>query len=301
MRLGRGIGHGTVRQPRMLVVLTLTYLMVATALMVWRRIVITPDYLFFLLMPIALVSGRLFTWIAQWTPFIGLLLGWEAMRGLAGQSGATVRTGNLGPELWLFHGQLPTLTLQGWLDHGALGQIMNDAATVVYLLHFPAIVAVAMILWLSNGRAFGGYVTAVLLLCLAAFVVFLTLPTAPPWWAAEHGLIQGMDHIFPRTLPSQVSPYYQSLNPNDVAADPSLHAALPFLGFMAVRQVSRRWSLVVLTWAAIVWFTVVYLGEHYVLDAVTGVACAGLAWGVVQRLSPVRRRVVMLDRAYATG
>lgn len=270
-------------------VISLAYLGIATGLMVARHVVLTPDYLFFLLMPLAFLSGRFVSWLTHWTPFVGLLLAWEAMRGVADKAGAAVSSGNLRPELWLFRGHLPTLVLQGWLDHGTLGRVVNEVTTLVYLLHFPAILAVAMVLWLADGRAFGAYVAAILLLCLGAFAVFLVMPTAPPWWAAEHGLIQGLDHVFLRTLPNSVSPYYASLDPNPVAADPSLHAAMPFVGFLAARRVSRTASLAVLAWAVLVWFTIVYLGEHYVLDAVTGVVWASLAWAAVGLSSRIQR------------
>ncbi len=97
-----------------------------------------------------------------------------------------------------------------------------------------------------------------------------------------HGAITGVQKIIATTLPSAVSPYYAALNPNPVAAFPSLHAAFPFLGFLAVREVfSRRAAWAVLAWCVAVWFSVVYLGEHYVVDVIAGVALAALVWWVL--------------------
>ncbi|MBJ7599736.1 phosphatase PAP2 family protein, partial [Candidatus Nephthysia bennettiae] len=48
-----------------------------------------------------------------------------------------------------------------------------------------------------------------------------------------------------------------------------------------------------------VWFSVVYLGEHYVLDVVAGVALAGTSWGIGGMLWQPRvagRRLAVLRR-----
>jgi hypothetical protein len=116
----------------------------------------------------------------------------------------------------------------------------------------------------------------------AAFVVFLLWPTAPPWWAAYHQEFSGLDRIFQHTLVSNLDGLYAALSPNPVAAIPSLHAAVPFLAFLALRRVWPRASLLALGWSAVVWFAIVYLGEHYVLDAVVGVAWAAAFWWLVQ-------------------
>ncbi len=69
-----------------------------------------------------------------------------------------------------------------------------------------------------------------------------------------------------------------------MAIGPSLHAAMAWLSFLTVRRISQRWSLLVLVWGGLVWFAIVYLWEHYLLDAVGGVASASRAWAAVRRL-----------------
>ena len=266
------------------------YLAVVTAVMIWRRVVVTPDYLLVVLVPIAVLSGRLSRWLADWIPFVAVLLAWEAMRGLAPHLvSATVHMGSLRPERFLFAGKLPTVALQHHLDHGRLGELVNDASTIVYFCHFPVTLGVGMVLWLTERRAYLRYVVAMVVMCLVAFTFFVLYPTAPPWWAADHGAIHGMRRIFEVTLPSTLSPYYRSLDPNPVAAVPSLHAAMPFLGFLAIRSVWRRAGWAMLGWCVVVWFSVVYLGEHYALDVVTGVVLATTAWLITG--TPLARRL----------
>jgi hypothetical protein len=71
---------------------------------------------------------------------------------------------------------------------------------------------------------------------------------------------------------------------NPIAAMPSLHAALPALcALIGLHEFGRRsWPL--FAWAALVVFAIVYLGEHYLVDAVAGVLLAGAVSFVVYRV-----------------
>ncbi len=129
-------------------VLSARYLALATAIMVWYRLVVTPDYLLFLLVPVALLSGTIGRWVADWVPFVAL---------------------------------------QDLIDHGRLGSAVNQVATVVYLSHFPAILGLGMMPWLVDRHVFIAHSTALLVLCLGAFMIYLVLPTAPPGTPASTG------------------------------------------------------------------------------------------------------------------
>ena len=85
-----------------------------------------------------------------------------------------------------------------------------------------------------------------------------------------------------------MSRYYNGLNPNPVAAFPSLHAAFPFLGFLALRRVYPRAAWLAFVWCILVWFSVVFLGEHYVVDVIAGVALAALSWWVMMKVAVPR-------------
>jgi membrane-associated phospholipid phosphatase len=267
-----------------LLAVAVVYLLGISAIMIWRRIVITPDYLFLIMVPLALLAGRLARFLREWVPFVALMLGWEAMRGLAPTLGASVHTGGLDAEKILFAGYVPTVLLQQWVAAIHLRGFMDPATTIIYFGHFAVTLGVAMLLWLWDRPRFLQYSTALLGMSFAAFLIFVTVPTAPPWWAADHGLFQGMHRIFAVTLPSRLSPYYRSLNPNPVAAIPSLHAAFPFLTYLILR---RRYPLaagLALAWCLLVFWSVVYLGEHYVVDILAGAVLAIIALVVVRRL-----------------
>ena len=269
------------RRPGPLVVAALAYLTVASGVMIWRGISVSPDYLVLLMVPVALASGRFLRFLGDWVPFVALFLGYEAMRGIASKSGIAPHVGSLASaETWLFGGHLPSAELQAHLRSGAL----DYASTVVYFCHFAVPLAIGLALWIADRTQFLRYVVALLGMSFTAFVVFLLLPSAPPWMAQQQGYVHGFSRIIGTTLPSAVSPYYNSLNPNPVAAMPSLHAAFPFLGFLALLPVWPRAAYAALAWSLMVWFAVVYLGEHYAIDVFAGVLLVLVAWTVTMRV-----------------
>ncbi|MGH2511882.1 MAG: phosphatase PAP2 family protein, partial [Candidatus Limnocylindrales bacterium] len=85
------------------------------------------------------------------------------------------------------------------------------------------------------------------------------------------------------------------INPNDVAAFPSLHAAYPTLAFLFARRAFGRIGWLMLGYAACVWFAVIYLGDHYLVDVLGGIGYALVAyWAVIHAPGWFRR---LVDRA----
>ena len=271
---------GYVRRPGPLVAVSLAYLLLVSGVMIWRGISVSPDYLLLILVPIALLSGRLLGFLRDWVPFIALFLGYEAVRGIAPKSGIPVHYRFIiSVDKALFGGTDPSRWLQAHL--GSL-RWLAIACTVVYFCHFVIPITVGMVLWLVDRVQFLRFVVALLAMSFAAFVVFLLVPVAPPWLADKHHLLPGVHSLI--ALPSAVSPYYNWLNPDAAAAFPSLHAAYPLLAALALWPVTRRGAALAFIWCAAVWFSVVYLGQHYVTDVIGGIVFAVGTWLVITQL-----------------
>jgi membrane-associated phospholipid phosphatase len=278
------------------VVIALVYLAATSGVMIWRGISVSPDYILLLAVPIALLSGRFLGFLRDWIPFIAIYLGYEALRDIAGRTGIAPHLQDIASiESGLFGGHVPSAVLQAWTP-GTFGRVLAFAATVVYFAHFVVPFGVGLILWLADRTQFLRYAVGLMGMSFLGFFIFLLLPTAPPWYAENHGVIHGVTKLLGTTLPSAISPYYQALYKtllsDPVAAFPSLHVGFPFLSFLALRGVYPRAAWLALIWTMCVTFSVVYLGEHWVVDAIGGVVFAALCWMVLMRVVVPHVRVL---------
>ncbi len=298
------------RNDRILLWAVGAYIVILSALMLVRGVSITPDVLLvaFGLAAVLLGRGRLF--VRDWIPFIGLFFAYELMRGYADNIGLAVHvTDVLAIERLLFFGNVPTQVLQDALHPATGTDPLASAATIFYFLHFPLPIAVGFFLWLRRRRVYYDFVAALILLAMAGFATYVLLPVAPPWWAAEHGFLPGPDGL-PAIVYLKEQGFDQlaslfgfeghyiysytvyDINPNQVAAFPSLHAAFPFLGFLFARRAFGRVGWLLLAYSVCVWFSIVYLADHYVVDIIGGLLYASAAYWAVIHAPAWFRRVI---------
>ncbi len=295
------------RNDRLLVAGVLAYAALVVVLMIVGGVAITPDVLAvaFGLAAVLLGRGRLF--LRDWLPFIVLLLAYELMRGVADDAGLPLHAADLArAEQILALGNLPTQVLQDAFRPAAGVDPVALAATVVYMLHFALPLATGFVLWLWRRPQYYDFVASLILLSIAGFVTYLLLPAAPPWYVALHGMLNGPDgspviaYLKPgafETLATTLgfdgryaySLAFGSVNPNLVAAFPSLHVAYPFLAFLVLRRAFGRIGWLALGYTSLVAFSVVYTGDHWIIDGLAGVAYAYIAFYAVVH-APARLR-----------
>ena len=109
-------------------------------------------------------------------------------------------------------------------------------------------------------------------------VVYWALPTAPPWWAAERGHTEPIRRIMVEAGEKFWKrlwwPLYDGLEGNPFAAMPSLHFATSVMAARVLSDVARGPGALAWAYALTLGFGLVYLGEHYVLDLIAGLALA---------------------------
>jgi hypothetical protein len=117
------------------------------------------------------------------------------------------------------------------------------------------------------------------------------LPTAPPWYAARHGLMGDGHTPELRRMMVEYGEFfwgarwtrlYGVFGGNPLAAMPSLHFATSVQAAHALAATGRAAGAFGWTYTRVLGFALVYLGEHYVVDLLAGLA---LAEGV-HRLAP---------------
>jgi membrane-associated phospholipid phosphatase len=117
---------------------------------------------------------------------------------------------------------------------------------------------------------------------------YWAVPTAPPWWAAEQGLMKEpmrriMFEVGEPLWGDLWGPLYKALGGNPWAAMPSLHFATSVSGAVSLSEASAGEGAIGWAYALTLGFGLVYLGEHYVTDLLAG---AGLV-GAVRRADDV--------------
>ena len=172
-------------------------------------------------------------------------------------------------------GGQPNVALQRALARPALpaARLRADVAHWAWFVQPHA--AVAWILWRHPER-FPRSAASMCAVFDLGLIGYFAVPTAPPWWAAEQGRIGGlrriMEDVGRRFWGRLWGPLYGFLGGNPLAAMPSLHFAT---SVMAAHELGETGGLpAVLGWAyaGTLGFALVYMGEHYVLDLLAGLA-----------------------------
>ena len=267
-----------IRRPGALLIGSVIYLSILFAVMLWRGISIEPEWVVLALLLIAVAMGRGRTFLADWLPFLLLFIAYEAMRGFASKTGFAPHDLS-GIERAVFAGTLPTLTLQHHFYDPAHVGWQDLVAMFLYFMHFPLPIVVGFIFWVRSRDHYHRFIAALLLMCFVAFLTYLFWPSAPPWWEFSADRVppgQVVHKILNETVDKLwgnnyfVTPLYTSLNPNQFAAFPSLHAAFPMLGAVYAWRRYRWLSVALITWSVCLIASIVYLGEHYLVDALDG-------------------------------
>jgi hypothetical protein len=293
---GKPHAHLGRRNDRLLLGAVAAYAILLSILMIARGISVTPDVVVVSFGLAALLLGRGKLFLRDWIPFVALFFAYELMRGYADKFGLTIHvTDVISLERIVGLGGLPTQFLQGLFHSGAASSPDNLAtiSVVFYFLHFPLPLAIGFLLWIHQRRVYYDYVGALIVLSMAAFVTYLLLPVAPPWWAEKFGYVTGVLHLRDTGFNGLAQLFgfgnyfysysVYSISSNDVAAFPSLHAAYPFLAFLFARRAFGRAGWLMLAYTACIWFAIVYLGEHWVVDIIGGVVYAYAAYFAVMR------------------
>lgn len=252
------------------------YILGMTALMIWQGVGIAPDRYALILLLGALLVRRTREFLMDWIPFLFILISYDFLRGFADNLSTRVNFHDLLlADKILFAGIIPTQTLQEHFYNAGRVQWYDVLATIFYFLHFALPLGFGYLLWLFQRDRFRQFVIGILLLSYAGWLTFLVFPSAPPWLAAQEGLLPGVSQIlndslalFPAAL--ELPTIYHRLNPNPVAALPSMHAAYPFLVLLFAWQFFGRKALFFLIYVLAAWISFVYLGEHYVIDILVG-------------------------------
>ena len=254
--------------------------------MLWRGISIEPEFVVLALLLIAITLGRGRSFIVDWLPFLVLFLAYEEMRGFASKTGFAPHDLS-GLERAVFGGSIPTLVLQHAFYRPGVVSPQDLIGMFFYFMHFPLPIVVGFVFWYNRREHYWRFISALILMCFIAFATYLFFPSAPPWYQFPHEVVK-INNATVATLWQGkyfVSQIYTSFNPNQFAAFPSLHAAFPALAAGYAWRRYRALSIALVGWSLAVLLSIVYLGEHYVVDALAGYVYVAVAMLIVELVS----------------
>jgi hypothetical protein len=261
------------------------YAVLSIALMASHAVGITSEHAILIGLVLFAVVGKARPFVWDWLPFLFVAVMFEDLTGVGAQiAGAVHSAGPIVFEKTILGGVVATTWLQDRLGHGTFQHVFSVALVAEYLFHFAAPLVAGLWLWWRHREWFSTFVTAYVLVMAIGFIVYLIFPEMPPWLAAREGLLPHVQRMVVDTLQSigGFGHFYAGADPEPNAAMPSLHVAVPMViacTIVAVR--GHRWS----SWLWMLYpltlsFGVLYLGEHYVADAVVGIALGAAAWWV---------------------
>jgi membrane-associated phospholipid phosphatase len=266
-----------------------------------------PEFLVLAFLIYAAYNQTTWRFLKDWLPFITVFLSYEIMYGVVGAiSLFDLHSGPLNFDLAVF-GQIPTLTLQQFFR----SPIFDYMGAVFYSLHFFAPTVFAYILWRVSPKNYWKYTVGFGICTYASLITFLFYPVAPPWYQFNSALMPSYSgpeviRILTNSVDVQLGlPVYKTLfdflSPNLFAAFPSMHSALPFLISLFAIKIWKKKALPVLIFPIGVWFSAIYLGEHYFVDVLGGALYALVAYFAAETLLPLlAKRINFLKKHVPT-
>ncbi len=229
--------------------------------------------------------------LLDWLPFTLVLVVYDVSRGLATWVGMPLQEGDVAAaDRAMFGGTVPTVWLQHHFLHPGSPQWYDAVATLVYTSHFLATPIVAAVLWLRDRQRWLAFVSRVIVLSVAGLVTYVLFPAAPPWYAARDGVIgpvirasaRGWIWLRVNHAGNLLSEGQVASNP--VAAMPSLHTAFAtIIALFVADRIRSRWRWLLALYPVLMGISLVYLGEHYVVDVVAGVVYALIVHAALRR------------------
>ena len=188
-------------------------------------------------------------------------------------------------DRWIGFGVTPTERLQDlFYSFGQLG-IVDNISIWTHASYYvvPHVVAIG-IWWTCRRRSlqlFDSYLRAVIAVMALGIMLYVLLPTSPPWLETNgHASMDVTRIVHAANADATVRQdqiYTVFTDPNPIAAMPSLHTAITALAAWVLWLYDRRLGMLGVAYAALMAFSLVYLGEHYVIDVLAGLAVAGVA------------------------
>lgn len=251
--------------------------------------------------------------------FVAMWLIYDESRGIADTLGMPIQVESVRDiDRFLFFGADPVVELQAQFRRTEIIEQVVDGETVlrsvtnvrwydivgsfVYYSHFIIPPVVIGALWLINRHQWVRYMRRFATLLFVSCVMFILVPTAPPWMAAGGKNRVGLDLDALPPLARSTGAGWRDMGlgsfveawdtgrdwANQVAAMPSLHSAFALfvVVFFWPSIPNRGVRIALLAYPLTMALALAYFAEHYIIDAIVGwliVGASFLIWNRIER------------------
>jgi membrane-associated phospholipid phosphatase len=201
-------------------------------------------------------------------------------------------------DRWMFFGHDPNVVLQEHFWRPTV-HWWDKVASLTYFTHFIFVPIVMGALWATSHRQWARFMKRFATVLIVACGMFIVLPTAPPWMAAQKyhlipPLSRGAGRGFIAVgLHAAASSWTDARHwGNAVAAMPSLHASFALIiPAFFLPWIKPKWlKAVVLLFPVLMLTSLVYLAEHWAIDGIVGWAIVGASFWFWNRFEDRQRR-----------
>lgn len=150
---------------------------------------------------------------------------------------------------------------------------------IMYSMHVIGPLIFAMFLWLTRRELARQFLWTYFLAGVLSLITYIIMPVAPPWYITEHGftpaswMIPGNAAGLLRFDQMIHHAYYANIfskNAWAFGAFPSMHAGHSFMvGYFGYLALGRK-GLLLFIYPILMWFSIVYLNHHYIIDIIAG-------------------------------
>jgi hypothetical protein len=240
--------------------------------------------------------------VRDWLPMIILLSAYDFTRGAADSLGIGVHVHPMIDfDRFVFFGTTPTEWLQAHLNDPKVVNWLDVAFTLIYTSYFVVPFTVAGFLWARDRLEFLRFSRRLVTLFAAGLATYIAFPAAPPWMAANMGLLHGVARTTSdgwQVIGGRTVELFDEgqASVNLVAAVPSLHSAVTMLvALLLWRRVRRPLRPLLLLYPLAMGLALMATGEHYFFDVLLGWIYTGSVMGVWTWWERPRKRVTVRD------
>jgi membrane-associated phospholipid phosphatase len=218
--------------------------------------------------------------------FVAILLTYESLQGITGN---LIHTGSVVSLAWVDQALVGS-NFAADVQTTFASSATTFVSTLFYGMHAFLIMIAFVLFWFKDRAVCRGYTYSLVVTSYLALLTFVVFPTAPPWLAgtAQNLLNTGVK-MFPNAF-QEVQAVLLSGESDVVAAFPSLHAAYATLFSIFMFKLGRKYGFASLPIAGGVYFSIIYLGQHFLVDLLGGIAYAGISVYAVEKVLARRQR-----------